>query len=134
MYLSEFSKNKQKAIINEAKKGDTKSIDTLINSNIKSIYKIAHRFKKQHVEFDDLVQEGIKGLIKEAIPRFQFNKKTNFNTFSNYWILNYISEYARQNSRTIRIPNYLIAATIKNIMKILVIKMYVIHLRLLKID
>lgn len=103
-----LSKDDMNNHIVNAKNGEQKSIDILINNNLKLVIKIANKFNLPNLELEDLVQEGVLGLL-EAINRFDFSKNVKFTSFAGYWIINKIGEYCRKNGNATRIPNYLIA-------------------------
>uniref|UniRef100_A0A7C6A9K7 Sigma-70 family RNA polymerase sigma factor n=1 Tax=candidate division WOR-3 bacterium TaxID=2052148 RepID=A0A7C6A9K7_UNCW3 len=59
--------------------------DDWIKEYIPLVKSIAQNYTKYGVPFDDLVQEGLLGLL-EAKKRFQENKVTKFSTYAHYWI------------------------------------------------
>lgn len=56
-----------------------------IDDYIGLVKKIAAKYAKSGVPFDDLVQEGLIGLI-EAQQRFDSSKNTSFSTYARFWI------------------------------------------------
>lgn len=81
--------------------GDNKALEELILANEGIIYKIANKYEgiNRELELDDLIQEGILGLI-EAAKRYDFNneKKAKFITYAVYYIDRYI--YRAVNGRS----------------------------------
>ena len=81
--------------------GDNKALEELIEHNSKIIYKIANKYDgvNRELELDDLIQEGLLGLI-EAAKRYDFNneKKAKFITYAVYYIDRYI--YRAVNGRS----------------------------------
>jgi len=59
--------------------------DDWIKDYIPLVKSIAQKYIKYGVPFDDLVQEGLIGLL-EAKKRFKENKDTKFSTYAHYWI------------------------------------------------
>lgn len=59
--------------------------DEWIKDYIPLVKSIAQKYIKYGVPFDDLVQEGLIGLL-EAKKRFKENKETKFSTYATYWI------------------------------------------------
>jgi RNA polymerase sigma factor (sigma-70 family) len=55
--------------------------DTLIKENLKLVYKIAKSIKNSEVEYEDMVQDGMIGLINAA-DNYDENKDINFSTYS----------------------------------------------------
>ncbi|WP_195954466.1 sigma-70 family RNA polymerase sigma factor [Clostridium tertium] len=75
------------------KKGYKKALDKLIENNIGIIKKIAIKYNgiNRELELDDLIQEGILGLIVAA-NKYDFNnkKKAKFITFAVFYIDRYL--------------------------------------------
>lgn len=57
--------------------------------NIKIVFNIAKKYTSKTRDFDNLVQEGMKGLA-EAAKRFDIEKGTKFVTYAGFWIKKYI--------------------------------------------
>lgn len=56
---------------------------------------VAKKYAKYGVPFDDLVQEGMLGVI-EAKTRFNKNRRTKFTTYATYWIKKKIIDYIQK--------------------------------------
>ena len=84
-----------KLITKYKKSKSTKIRDKIIMSNINAVYAVAHKYRRfcQHSSFtfDDLVSEGVLGLI-EAIDRFDANKHVSFFTYAHWWVFKYINK------------------------------------------
>jgi RNA polymerase primary sigma factor len=82
-------------------------MDTIIMLNRKMVLKEANyygRYLSGHgVSEDDLVQEGILGLIK-AVKRFDYNRGNEFSTYALYWIRQYIMRYIQNHENVVRLP------------------------------
>lgn len=68
--------------------------------------------------FDDLVQEGVIGIIK-SIERFDTNRDTSFSTYAYYWIVQQMDRAIINNGYIIRLPAYMyekinILSTVEN--------------------
>lgn len=59
--------------------------DEWIKDYIPLVKSIAQKYIKYGIPFDDLVQEGLIGLL-EAKKRFKENKETKFSTYATYWV------------------------------------------------
>jgi RNA polymerase sigma factor (sigma-70 family) len=57
----------------------------LIESHKALIHKLAHKYKHSGVPFEDLVQEGMIGIL-EAKAHFDSAKNVKFSTYAVYWI------------------------------------------------
>ncbi len=91
--------------------GDTNAKTALINSNLRLVVSIAKKYLSCcQIPFIDLVQEGNIGLMK-AVDKFDFARGFKFSTYATYWIRQAISKAILDQSRTIRIPIHMLAAT-----------------------
>lgn len=99
-----LSAEKQIELLKEYKKTQNEAlIEELVLSNIGLVYDRASPYI--HYSFyDDLVMEGILGLLK-SIEKFNPEKyKNKFSTYAVYWIDSYIGAYIRNNKNPIRLP------------------------------
>lgn len=80
----------------------------IILNNIGLVYAAAKKKVKKNNSFtiEDLVQEGIIGMIK-SIERFDISKNTSFSTYAYYWILQQMDRALMNNGHMIRLPAYL---------------------------
>ncbi len=69
----------------------------LIKSHLPYIRMVANRYKKL-VDVDDLIQEGILGLLR-ATDTFDASKNIKFLTYASYWINCYIIRYIKKDSK-----------------------------------
>jgi RNA polymerase primary sigma factor len=77
--------------------------DRLICSNLRLVISIAKKYQNQGVEFMDLVEEGIGGLIT-AVDRFELPRGLKFSTYAVWWIRQAVSRTVGNQSRSIRLP------------------------------
>lgn len=70
-------------------------INTAIEKLTPMIYKMAHKYAKNHKakDFDDLVQDGFEGLMK-AYHKYDPNKGMAFSSFAYQWIWPHIKDSA----------------------------------------
>jgi len=73
----------EKRLSKATQKGDLKSRDKLVTSNLKLVPYIASMYKDRGICFEDLVCEGNRGLITAA-DRFDYRIGARFSTFA-YW-------------------------------------------------
>jgi RNA polymerase primary sigma factor len=86
---------------NEQERKD--AIDTLINSNLKLVVKIAHDFNVKSLPLDDLVAEGNIGLITAA-NKFDPILGVKFSYYASFWIKQAIRKAMTNKARIIRTP------------------------------
>ena len=80
----------------------------IIINNIGLVYVAARKRIKSSTcfTFDDLVQEGIIGMIK-GIEKFDTTRNTSFSTYVYYWIIQQIDRATMNNGYMIRLPAYM---------------------------
>ena len=87
--------------------GDTRALDILIITNLKLVVKIAHDFKGKGLLLNDLVAEGLIGLvtgIKKYDPDFDKTKKAKLSTYVACWIKQAMYRAIANQANLIRIP------------------------------
>lgn len=92
-----------------AKHQDEAILERLILNNLGLVYKVANYFHKmpnQVLDFDDLVSEGIIGLIV-AIRKFDHSLGNSLSSYAIYWIAKHIWDATITKGTSIRIPHYL---------------------------
>lgn len=85
--------------------GDNKSRELIINSNLRLVIDIAKKAVKyvgNEIPYEDLVQEGMIGLMK-AVEKFDHTKGFKFGTYATWWVRQAISQLILQ-KRIIRTP------------------------------
>ena len=94
------------------KKGDAKARQEMIKANLRLVVKIAREYEHYGVPLLDLINEGNIGLMK-AVERFDPNKGAKLSTYAAWWIKQSIRSALATQSRTIRLPDYLITRLLK---------------------
>ena len=84
-------------------RGDLPAKDRLINSNLRLVVSIARRYQGHGLTLNDLVQEGMLGLIRAA-EKFDWRKGFRFSTYATLWIRQSIQRGLDNTSRSIRLP------------------------------
>lgn len=75
----------------------------LIASNIRLVFKVAHRHTDRGLSLLDLAQEGQFGLIR-ALERFRCDKELRFSTYATHWVTQYIRLAIKKQTRVVSIP------------------------------
>uniref|UniRef100_A0A7S2AVE8 RNA polymerase sigma-70 domain-containing protein n=1 Tax=Florenciella parvula TaxID=236787 RepID=A0A7S2AVE8_9STRA len=83
------------------------SQSALINKHYPLIVSVAKIYDVHGAPFQDLIQEGMLGLIIAA-ERFDDTKGVRFSTYATYWIRQRISSFVHNNARMIRLPSHVI--------------------------
>lgn len=93
----------QLKLIKQAKRGDERSRDKLVVSNLRLVMNLAAKYKNRGLEYDDLFQEGVMGLM-HAINKFSTGKGTKFSTYASLWIRQFMQRAVTDKSLPIRLP------------------------------
>ena len=96
----------EKALTTAAQAGCQDSREKLVESNIRLVMNIARSYHSRNVPLEDLVQEGVIGLMT-AIQRFDPNKGFRFSTYATHWIRQSIGRAVDGKAKTIRLPSHI---------------------------
>jgi RNA polymerase primary sigma factor len=88
--------------------GDRHARQELVEANLRLVVAIARQFNGLGLSMADLVQEGSIGLM-HAADRFDWRRGTRFGAYASWWIRQSIMRALSEQSRTIRLPHYLVA-------------------------
>jgi RNA polymerase primary sigma factor len=99
-----LTKEEEKRLIALAQQDppDKDAWDKLIKHNIKLVIHIAKKYTNQGLTFEDLIQEGICGLII-SIQKFDLRRGA-LSTYATWWIRQAITRAIDNTSRSVRIP------------------------------
>lgn len=75
----------------------------MISSNTGLVAFVAHKYKTVSLSFDDLMQEGMVGLIK-AVDRFDPERGNCFSTYAVYWVRQAISRLIVKQEKVVPLP------------------------------
>jgi len=77
--------------------------EALVLHNMPLVLSVAGRFRHSELEYEDLIQEGVLGLIKAA-ERYDPRRGTRFGTLAVWWIRQAIGRAIANTGRTVRLP------------------------------
>ncbi|MFN3650195.1 MAG: RNA polymerase sigma factor RpoD/SigA [Armatimonadota bacterium] len=89
----------------QVRAGSLEARQRMVESNLRLVISIAKRYRCRGLSFEDLVQEGIIGLMA-AIARFDPEKGYRFSTYATHWIRQAIGRAIDNHSRLIRLPSH----------------------------
>ncbi len=102
-----LSFDEERTLAARVQAGDAAARETLVTANLRLVLKIAYRHKCSGATIDDLVQEGVLGLIRAAEIFNPQGHNVRFSTYASYWIRNFIARAIIKNRSLIRLPDYL---------------------------
>ena len=100
----QISKEQEIELAIKAKEGDKESLDKLVLGNMRFVFYIARKFSKKNIiPLDDIIQEGMIGLIRAA-QTFDPERGARLATYGSFWIEKNIKKLIRKQSTNIAIP------------------------------
>jgi RNA polymerase primary sigma factor len=84
----------------------------MINANLRLVVAQARRYQGHGLPLEDLVQEGMLGLIR-AVEKFDYRKGFKFSTYGTLWIRQAIQRGLQNSGRTIRLPVHVAQRQVK---------------------
>ena len=101
--LSDISSKEFKQLLYLYRNGEKKALGQLVIKNLKLVRGIACKYEDQGVEFDDLVQEGVIGLMR-ALLRYNPNRNVQFPLYAQWWINRALKDAIRKYQSMLKIP------------------------------
>jgi RNA polymerase primary sigma factor len=96
----------------QIERGDLAAKDRMINSNLRLVVAQARRYQGHGLSMEDLVQEGMLGLIR-AVEKFDWRRGFKFSTYGTLWIRQAIQRGLQNHGRTIRLPVHVAQQQVK---------------------
>lgn len=93
-------------------RGDLEAKERMINSNLRLVVAQARRYQGHGLPMEDLVQEGMLGLIR-AVEKFDWRRGFKFSTYGTLWIRQAIQRGLQNHGRTIRVPVHVAQRQVK---------------------
>lgn len=93
----------EKELAKRVAEGDQEARKIFIESNLRLVTSRAYKYLNNGVEYLDLVQEGMFGLMK-AVDRYDVSKGYKFSTYAMNWINQSIKRAIDDQGSTIRLP------------------------------
>lgn len=93
----------EKELVKKAWVGNKDARNKLVTSNLRFVVKIAGNYRGQGLDFEDLVSEGIEGLIIAA-TKFNPSKDNKFITYAVWWIRQSIQKALYETGRNVKLP------------------------------
>ena len=92
--------------LREARHLGTESKQRMIECNLRLVVSIAKRYVGRGMELQDLVSEGILGLVR-AVEKFDYTRGFKFSTYAHWWIRQGVTRSISEQSRVVRLPVHL---------------------------
>lgn len=96
-----LTREREYELADRARAGDKTARRLLINHNVAFVLSMCRRSANKGCRLDDLVQEGMIGLLK-AVEHFDPKKGNRFSTYASWWIRAYVQKYLRDMRATVK--------------------------------
>ena len=93
-------------------RGDLEAKERMINANLRLVVSQARRYQGHGLPMEDLVQEGMLGLIR-AVEKFDWRRGFKFSTYGTLWIRQALQRGLQNHGRTIRVPVHVAQRQVK---------------------
>ncbi|WP_232333690.1 sigma-70 family RNA polymerase sigma factor [Agromyces laixinhei] len=85
----------------------TQAFERFLGANVRLVLTLAGKHLNRGLEYADLVQEGLLGLIR-AVEKFDYTKGFKFSTYATWWIRQAITRALADLGSLIRIPAHMV--------------------------
>ena len=80
--------------------------ERMVACNTRLVISIARRYVGRGLELEDLVQEGVAGLLK-GVEKFDPSRGFKFSTYAHWWIRQAVTRAISEHGRVVRLPVHL---------------------------
>ena len=98
-----LSEEEERELAIKCANGDKKARETLVDSNLRFVIKIAKEYQGMGLSLADLISEGNIGLLY-AVDKYKVSKGTRFVSYAIWWIRQSILKAVSDKGRLIRLP------------------------------
>jgi RNA polymerase primary sigma factor len=95
--------DEERRLARAIERGDLAAKDRLVRCNLRLVASVARRHVGRGLPMEDLLQEGVVGLIRAA-EKFDWRRGTRFSTYAVPWIRQAIAQGLANTGRLIRLP------------------------------
>jgi len=100
-----LSREEERDLADRARAGDDEAAWTLCMANQNFVRSLAQRYLRHDIDLDDLVGEGMVGLL-EAARRFDADHGVKFITYGAWWVKRAMLQYLRTFEHPVHVPKY----------------------------
>ena len=98
-----LTSQEERSLARRIERGDLEAKERLVRCNLRLVATVARRHIGRGLSMEDLMQEGVVGLIRAA-EKFDWRRGTRFSTYAVPWIRQAITHALANTSRLVRLP------------------------------
>lgn len=98
---------RDRRLLRAAQRGDRRARDTLVTARLPLVRRVATRYRNMGLPLDDLVQEGVLGLL-DAVGRYDAAGGGDFDRFARFRVRRAIRNALTDQSRLVRLPKHVV--------------------------
>ncbi len=98
-----LTSTQERGLARRIERGDLEAKERLVRCNLRLVATVARRHIGRGLSMEDLLQEGVVGLIRAA-EKFDWRRGTRFSTYAVPWIRQAITHALANTSRLVRLP------------------------------
>jgi RNA polymerase sigma-32 factor len=99
-----LSHDEERRLADRAERGDEGALERLVTSHVPLVHTIVNEFRSYGLPREDLVSEGLLGLVKAA-RCFDSERGVRFASYAAWWIRAYVRSFTLRNRRIVRGPD-----------------------------
>lgn len=103
-----LTRTEEQELAKRIERGDESAKKRLVECNIRLAMSIANRHTNRGLDFDDLVQEGVIGLIRAA-EKFDWRAGTKFSTYATWWVRQSMQRAVEKRGQAVKTPQHITA-------------------------
>src|SRR4051794_19375065 len=100
---SRLDRSRELELVSRIQDGDLEAKRQIVEAHLGLVASIARAYQGHGVELQDLIQEGILGLI-HALGKFDPSRGCRFSTYASWWVRQAVQRAILDQGRTIRLP------------------------------
>ena len=98
-----LSREQERDLFQRYAGGDEAARRTILLSNVRLVVKVCYRFLRDGMPLEDLVQEGLIGLMT-AVEKFEVERGHKFSTYATWWVRQAARKAAWQFRHIVHVP------------------------------